>query len=214
MGDASGTHDPLEATAAGEQLDVQAERLLDAARAQLTEFGLRRTSLDDIARAAGLGRATLFRRFPTRDALMRALALREAQAAISRVDAQVAGVQDPEAHLVAALLTVIDEITQNGLLQRLLVTDAEQMLPLLTGRGTPIVAMGCDYIAGNLRRIQSGGAVLTGDPDVLAEVLARLVLSLALSPDGVIPLDAPERLDEVARTTFVPMILRDPKGHR
>ena len=61
-------------TAEDATLDAQAERVLAAARAQFLEFGLRRTSLDHIAQAAGMSRATLFRRFPNREALILALA--------------------------------------------------------------------------------------------------------------------------------------------
>jgi AcrR family transcriptional regulator len=189
------------------ELDIYAERVLDAARAQVVEFGLRRTSLDDIARAAEVGRATLFRRFPNRDALTLALASREAQASISRVDAQVSRIEDPEEFLVAGALAVIHELTGNDLLQRLLVTDPEQMLPLLTGRGAPIIAMGREYIAGQLRRIESAGTTLVGDPEVVAELLARAVLSLALNPEGVLPLHDDEELERLVRSTFVPMIL-------
>jgi AcrR family transcriptional regulator len=194
--------------AAGGELDVQAERLLEAARGQLIAFGLRRTSLDEIARVAGVGRATLFRRFAGREALLLALAAREAQRSISRVDSQLTGIADPESLLVNSVLAVIDEIAGNELLQRLLVTDPEQMLPLLTGRGAPIIAMGREYIAGLLRRIRDAGAALTGEPDVLAEVFARLVLSLALSPEGVLPLHDAPRLEEIARTSLMPMLLR------
>jgi AcrR family transcriptional regulator len=190
-----------------EQLDVYAERVLDAARDQLTEFGLRRTSLDDIARAAGVGRATLFRRFPNRDALLWALAAREAQRSISRVDAQVAQIEDPEEFLVTGAVRVIHELTANALLERLRATDPELMLPLLAGPGAPIIAMGRVYMAEHLRRIEASGATLNGDADVLAELLARAVLSLALNRDSVIPLDDDAELERIARTTFVPMVL-------
>lgn len=190
-----------------DQLDVYAERVLEAARAQLVQFGLRRTSLDDIARAAQVGRATLFRRFPNRDTLHLALAAREAQRSISRVDAQVAQIEDPEEFLVTGAVAVIHELTGNELLQRLLETDQELMLPLLAGPGAPIIAMGREYIAGHLRRIEAGGAKLNGDPDVLGELLARAVLSFALSREGVIDLDDDAALEGLARTTFVPMIL-------
>lgn len=193
--------------ASAEQLDVNAERILDAAREQLLEFGLRRTSLGDIARAAKLGRATLFRRFPSRDALNLALAAREAQRSISRVDEQVAGIDDPEEFLVTGALAVIHELTANELLQRLMVTDPELMLPLLSGRGAPIVAMGREYVAGQLRRIEADGARLVGDPEILGELLARAVLSIALSPESVLPLDDDDELERIARSTFVPMIL-------
>ena len=193
--------------AGAEQLDVYAERILDAARGQMVQFGLRRTSLDDIARAAKVGRATLFRRFPNRDTLQLALAGREAQRSISRVDAQVAQIDDPEEFLVAGALAVIHELTSNELLQRLLVTDPEHMLPLLTGRGAPIIAMGREYIAGHLRRIEANGAALVGDPDIVGELLARTVLSIALSPEGVLPLHDERQLERIVRSTFVPMIV-------
>ena len=195
--------------ASAQRVDAYAERVLDATRSQLVEFGLRRTSLDDIARAAQVGRATLFRRFPNRDALHWALAAREAQRSIARVDAQVAEIEDPEEFLVAGAIAVIHELIGNELLQRLLVTDRDQMLPLLAGPGAPIVAMGREYIAGHLRRLEAGGATLVGDPDIVGELLARTVLSIALNPEGVLPLHDDRQLERLVRTTFVPMILRD-----
>ena len=41
-----------------------------------------------------------------------------------------------------------------------------------------------------------------------AELLARLAFSLALNPESVVPLDDDERLEEIVRTTFLPMILK------
>ncbi len=198
--------------ASGDRLDVYAERILDAGREQMVQFGLRRTSLDDIARAAQVGRATLFLRFPNRGTLHLALAAREAQRSISRVDAQLAQIEDPEELLVTGAIAVIHELTGNELLQRLLQTDAELMLPLLAGPGAPIIAMGREYIAGQLRRIEESGATLNGDRDVLAEMLARAVLSLALNRESVMPLDDDVAMEEVARATFVPMVIARSAG--
>jgi AcrR family transcriptional regulator len=47
-------------------------RILDAARALLAERGLE-ASMDEVARAAGVGPATLYRRFPTKETLLDAL---------------------------------------------------------------------------------------------------------------------------------------------
>jgi len=47
-------------------------RVLDAARAAFGRHGVT-ASLDDIARAAGVGPGTLYRHFPTRDRLVRAV---------------------------------------------------------------------------------------------------------------------------------------------
>lgn len=104
-------------------------------------------------------------------------------------------------------MAVIRSIAENDLLRRLLETDAEAILPLLAGQGAPVLPMGREYIAGNLRRLAADGARLTGEPEVLAELLARLVLSIALNPEGALPLDDPERMAAIARETFVPMVL-------
>ena len=48
------------------------ERILDAARPLFAELGLE-ASMDEVARAAGVGPATLYRRFPTKEALLDAI---------------------------------------------------------------------------------------------------------------------------------------------
>ena len=48
------------------------ERILETAKKAFTEFGAE-ASLDDIARRAGVGAGTLYRHFPTRDALIEAV---------------------------------------------------------------------------------------------------------------------------------------------
>lgn len=52
--------------------DPMSERLLDAAARTFTERGAS-ASMADVAAAAGVGRATLYRHFPNRDALLRGL---------------------------------------------------------------------------------------------------------------------------------------------
>jgi AcrR family transcriptional regulator len=183
---------------------------LDAARQCLLSDGLRQTSLDDIAASAGVGRATLFRRFPNRRALLLALATREATAAINAVDQAVADIDDPMDFLEAGLIAVIHQITGNDLLQRLLVTDPDVVLPVASVEGSAILAMGREYIAGQLRRIEIGDGNLQGPQAVqaMAEMLARLVLSLALNPVSVLPLDDDLRLGAFVRQTVAPLLVR------
>jgi AcrR family transcriptional regulator len=49
------------------------ERILDAAQRLIAKRGVQRVTLEDVAAEAGVGRATLFRRFPDRGALLLAL---------------------------------------------------------------------------------------------------------------------------------------------
>lgn len=201
-----GAHGELLTLPPDQEFDETSERILEATRRELLDHGLRRTSLDEIARAAGVGRATLFRRFPNRDALMLTLAAREARGAIARVDKRITAIEDPVELLVESTLGVIEQITGNGLLQRLLVTDTEQVLPLMTTRSGPMLKLGTDYIASQLDRIAAMGAKVPERRAALAELLARVTLSLAVNPEGELPLNDPAEMAETVRDLVAPLI--------
>jgi AcrR family transcriptional regulator len=192
-----------------EALDPYAERILEAAREELAAYGLRRTTLDDIAARAGVGRATLYRRFQNRDALLVALVVREVRRLIANVDAQLRGHDSPAERLVAAFLAFISQLREHRLLRRVVVSDPDQILPILTSPAT--LALGRDYIAAQAAREQAEGARLTADPQVIGELLARFAHSLALTPHSVLPLDDDEALRALARDTLVPLVLADPR---
>ena len=67
--------------------DEAGERIVEAALACFAELGIRRTSMDDIARAAGVGRTTVFRRFDSKDRLVQTVMLRVVGQATKRVQA-------------------------------------------------------------------------------------------------------------------------------
>lgn len=64
-------------------------RLLDAARQAFAELGLE-APLEEIARRAGVGIATLYRRFPTRSALIEALFVEQAEEYVRASEAALA----------------------------------------------------------------------------------------------------------------------------
>ena len=57
--------------------DPVAEAILDAALEEFLAYGLRRTNVDVVAGRAGVSRATLYRRFDGKDALVQAVLVRE-----------------------------------------------------------------------------------------------------------------------------------------
>lgn len=194
-----------------ERLDPYAERILEAARRVLIEHGLRRTSLADIAAAAGVSDATLYRRFANRDELLGTLVAREANAFIERVDEQITAIDNPTERLVRAFITLAHALREHELVQRLLVTDPDRVLPLLTIHGAPALALGRRYVLEQTRRVADAGATLTSDPEHLAELLVRIAHSLVLTPSTTLPLDDDDRLAELARSTLAPMVIAQPR---
>lgn len=61
------------------------ERILDAASALFAERGVAAVGMDDIARAAGCSRATLYRYFANRELLRSAYVLREMSRALDHL---------------------------------------------------------------------------------------------------------------------------------
>ncbi|MCA2209108.1 TetR/AcrR family transcriptional regulator [Nocardia rosealba] len=180
------------------------EKLLDSALSAFLDFGIKRTSMGEIARRAGISPATLYRRFESKNDLVEAVGVREAQRYVGEIDERVRAVTEPEDRLVEIFVAFVTTIAGNELLRRLLGTEPEMILPKLTTDAGPILAVGREYLADKLREVQAGSPDF--DPDLVAEIMARLALSLALTPDGLIPLDDAEAGREFARRTLLPMV--------
>ncbi|MGV9817889.1 TetR/AcrR family transcriptional regulator [Nocardia xishanensis] len=180
------------------------EKLLESALSAFLDFGIKRTSMGEIARRAGISPATLYRRYESKNDLVEAVSVREAQRFVAEIDKRVQTVEGTENQLVEIFVAFITAIAGNELLRRLLRTEPDLILPRLTTEGGPILAVGRGYLADKLRELRAGDADF--DADLVAEIMARLALSLALTPDGLIPLGDAEAGREFARRTLLPMV--------
>jgi AcrR family transcriptional regulator len=173
--------------------------ILDAALDAFMDFGIRRTSMGEIARRSGLSPATLYRRFSGKDEVIWAVGRREAQRLIDQVDAAIPADDAVEEQIAAMFLAFLHGVRENGLLNRLLDTDPEVILPLLTVQGAPVVELGRAYLASFIRRLQTRGHLPAFDAEPVAEMLARVALSLALTRETCIPIDDEEAARLFAR---------------
>ena len=96
--------------------------------------------------------------------------------------------------------------SRTALLASLLETEPELILPVFTIHGGPVLALGREYLADVLRRFQADGVIPEFDPVPMAEVMARLALSLALTPESALPLDDPAASRAVFRAHIVPAL--------
>ncbi len=93
-------------------------RLLEAAKAAFAEKGSA-ASLDEIARAAGVGIGTLYRHFPTRDALIEAVYRKESEQLLAAA-ARLIETEAPLAALRDWLLLFVDYMAaKRGMLEAL-----------------------------------------------------------------------------------------------
>ncbi|MCX4096056.1 TetR/AcrR family transcriptional regulator [Nocardia sp. alder85J] len=195
---------------AGAEDDNQAA-VLDAALLAFLDFGIKRTSMTEVARRGGLSLATLYRRFAGKSELVQAVGLWQARRFVEQVDAavqrQIDRDADAEDQIVELFIAFLDGLRRNRLLERLLATEPEIVLPYLTTRGAPVIELGRDYLAEFVTRLQAEGKLPHYDPLPIAEMVARTSLSLALTPQTVIPIDDDAAARRFARAHVVPGFL-------
>lgn len=111
------------------------QRLLDATLACLARHGIAKTTLDDVAREAGVSRATLYRYFPGKQALLAAAVATESARMVAAVDAAGAAEVELEDAVVAMMRTAAFELSHQAALQFALAHEPEQVLPYLAFSG-------------------------------------------------------------------------------
>ncbi|PPJ13530.1 TetR/AcrR family transcriptional regulator [Nocardia nova] len=182
--------------------------VLDAALLAFLDFGIKRTSMVEVARRGRLSLATLYRRFAGKSDLIQAVGLWQARQFVEQVDAAVQRQIDRDAsaedQIVELFVAFLDGLRGNKLLDRLLTTEPEVVLPYLTVRGAPVIELGRDYVAEFITRLQTEGKLPQYDPLPLAELVARNALSLALTPQTLIPVDDEAACRQFARDHVVP----------
>ncbi|HEY6877415.1 MAG TPA: helix-turn-helix domain-containing protein [Polyangiales bacterium] len=188
-------------------LDPLAERILDAAYEQFCLVGIRRTSMDDIARRANVGRVTIYRKFESQEKLVEALLNRETLKAIAIVEAAVARVEAAEERLVEGFVAGLRTIVRHPLILSLITTEPERTLPMMTTGATRGLTMARVSMAREIRRAHARVGVQGGCADQTAEILARLTHSLLLTPSSCLPLEDEEACREFARRHIVPMVM-------
>lgn len=178
--------------------DKPRQKILDCARELFLEFGLRRTSMEDVAKKVGIGRATLYRRYSDKNQLFLAVIMRGVQDDLKAIENAIQASPDYLDGLIEAFVLAVQLIHENSLLTRLLQTEPDDVLPSLTVEFSGILGFARDYAANRIEKGQALGQIRQGPPLVIAETMMRLTQSLMLTPEGVINPRKPETIRELA----------------
>jgi AcrR family transcriptional regulator len=150
---------------------VDEDTLLDAARTCVLSFGVRRTTLTDIARRAGVSRMTLYRRFADVTSVMAALMTREFGALLAEA-AQSAGDQpNARARLVAGALAGVRALQANPLMRSVLDRDPELLLPYLVERIGSTQRLIETVLVEQIGTGHRDGSIRVGDPVIQARAI-------------------------------------------
>ncbi|MEV6275034.1 helix-turn-helix domain-containing protein [Nocardia sp. NPDC051832] len=166
--------------------------IFEAARACVEEFGVRRTTLTEVARRAGVSRPTVYRRWPDTGALVAELLVRELRTVLASA---MPSAGTGRARLVRGIVTGAAQIRSNPLFGKIFRTDTDLMLTYVFGRLGRNQRSLITLFAAGIRDGQHDGSIRTGDPDQLATMLLLISQSAVQSAGTVEPLLAGPDLD-------------------
>ena len=136
--------------AAGE--DELVDRIAAAALDQFAEYGIRRSTIDDIARRAGVSKMTVFRRFQNKQGLIEVVIAREIRRGMAELDRAWEWQDTLEGALVQGFEFVAHFVRGHPLFDRLLRSEPEVLLPLMTVDGAPVLGLYRSLIAATAAR--------------------------------------------------------------
>ena len=181
--------------------DTAEARVLDAAKACCERWGIAKVTIEDIANAAGVSRATLYRMFPGgKDVLYEALRVRELEDFFTRLSAHLDGASDFEDLLVRCIVHATYELRSDQHLSLMLASEPGETLGQLTVDGVPrIIRVATVFLAPLV-----DGYLSRRDGARLVELLSRLVISYFLAPSDQVELGDPDSARTFIQTFILP----------
>ncbi|WP_135357676.1 TetR/AcrR family transcriptional regulator [Mycolicibacterium sp. NCC-Tsukiji] len=203
--------DPDPAVAAlVEDPDEITTRILRAALEQAELLGMRRSTMEDVAKRSGVGRATLYRRFPTKAALNDAIVLSEVRRFLEGSAQARAQGTTFEDRMVYDTVFTVTFIREHARLKKLLRTEPEAILPSLTVDAGAIIDFATDYTVALFRRELYGTKAITAAQErhlrTAAELQTRLTLSFIVTPHTGIKLASLDDTRAYVRRYLMPMV--------
>ncbi|MGI5158955.1 TetR/AcrR family transcriptional regulator [Microbispora sp. CA-102843] len=197
----------LDAVERVDDMDETRARILDAAYEQFCRMGIRRSTVEDVARRAGVSRITVYRRFATKDVLVEHVVRREFRRYFDQFLIDIEQADTAADRVVLGFVSSLRAIRSNPLIGGLIAAEPDLLVPSMISDGGRTLATVRRFVAGQLRSEQRAGNVSSDmDTDLVAELMVRVSASFLAIPSLVVDLDDDEQLSAVARQFLVPML--------
>ena len=180
------------------------ERIVAAAAELISSQGLRGTSVDDIASAAGCGRATVYRYFPGGRAELLEVTMGEG---VDRIFALCAQVTDNAASLAEAVAGTINiavlELSNDAVVQQLLVDEPDTIATLISPmRIEPLFERASEWGAEHFSRFLE--PAIAGH---VGEWCVRVVTDHLRSPAPIVDITDPSVARKLVDTFLIPTLI-------
>lgn len=180
------------------------DRILAAALRCVARWGTTKTTLEDIGREAGLSRATVYRVFAGKDALMEAVARAEVASFFRTLDARLGEAGTLEDLLVCGMTQAGRSFRDHEALQFLLAHEPETIVPHLAfTQMDAVLRVASLFAAPHLARFVGRETAQRS-----AEWVVRIILSYTASPADGIDVADEVSMRRLVRSFVLPVLAR------
>jgi AcrR family transcriptional regulator len=189
-------------------VDEPRRRVLEGAYECIARRGMAKTTVDDVAAASGVSRATIYRLFPGgKDEVLRETVGWAMERFFLQLGEELGDAPDFPTFLERALPLARRELRDHAVLQKVLETEPDRLNALITVQQHRVIVAIAAYFRPLLERDRAAGRVATdADLDECAEYVARMSLSLIASP-GRHDLGDPEEVRRLVRRELLGGVL-------
>lgn len=200
----------IDRAAPGAISDPLEARVVDAMLECIGRWGLAKTTADDIARSAGISRATLYRAFPGgKDVAFDAVVRHETTRFFTTVTARLDSAAALDDLLVIGIVEAARFLQGHRALGYVLAHEPERVLPAFTfDRLEHTLAVATAFAAPHLARFIADREAASAD----AEWVVRILLSYALNPSPTLSLTDDASVRRFVTTYLMPALSSNAGG--
>ena len=191
----------------GQKPDPTGEKILDGAIRALGDFGLKRATVELVARYAGVSHMTIYRRWPSKNDLLRAAIIGGFTTLLDTAFDHAAESSTSFAEQSLTAFTDLVWAAQNHpLVLRELNAEAGEPSPILPSTSGAVMEVSLPLVAERLERIGMTTDDAPANLDPVADVFVRLAYSLVIAKRPGYPLTTRDEVAEYARECFGPYL--------
>jgi AcrR family transcriptional regulator len=176
-----------------ESKDEKRVRLIETAIEAIGRYGIKKTTLEDIAKAAGMATTSMYYYFPNKNELMRTALASVTEALLAEVEAIVRSSDTPERKLISSWRTLFSSAKRSGFLVNLDAITKSEVLHLVQDLVEDFNRRYTLLIRRILEQGKAEGDFQVNDFEPTATVLSVGVMSLLMNTAGQTQFDLIER---------------------
>jgi AcrR family transcriptional regulator len=194
--------------------------IVEAALAVFAEKGFAAAKLDDIARRAGVSKATLYLYFETKEEIFRAVAQAAVASLVEALASQAERADMPFAELAPRLLSRAAGMMKGGrvpAIARMVIGESRNFPDLARIWHDNVVTSVVGMVTGFIARAQARGEVAPGDPrlhafSLMGPMVMAMLFGEVFGAVGASPPDLQALADQHARTALRGLLMRMAPG--